>query len=631
MSVVTEYIQHPLLKDTALDNERQHVQYTMLGAQDTISFTIQDTSVTSASPNNSSCQFSYRPQTGSIVDREFLLEVKVQVTATGGQFGNYFAPKQWPLARVMDNLLVQANNSSVSNSPSSYSDILGRHKTSQEYFKKYRSMTPCQEDSFNRYENYALGQSYAVLDADSHTSATANGGARTGVGGTDTTLSWISYYSPFCTSIQSIGDDLFPRGAFPYDIPAGGDPAVSRIYTFTEPLLSPFCMQREGHGVAHLNDLTVKVTWASQLERMFCAIRSIASPNVQHVPAAGNFTASWTNVKVGDLPGGVLDNRVKANSGGSPLAINIISARLIIKSISPSPEIPIAPKCDISYNEFQFVSQPIGSVKTKQSVTFPITKLQCVPSHMYIWGRPQLNTQTRYNADAFLRFDDIRLTLGTKAGILSSLTPQQLYLMSTENGMNISYPQFIQYVGSPLCIALGKDIGGIKPGLAEMLDFYFNATVSNTTYFDHSLYSGGAVTMSYASKDTILMDQSIQWELCCLFVYPANATFAPGGFSAQSTGFRDGEIEEAKSDGPSRYDHEEGQEPIGGSMGSWLRRNFRKGYHLTKKHIRPLANGMQAASMFAPQLKPVAGYVDKAASMMGEGFHSKRGRGLLKN
>ena len=74
MSVVTEYIQHPLLKDTALDNERQHVQYTMLGAQDTISFTIQDTSVTSASP---------RPQTGSIVDREFLLEVKVRVSTTG--------------------------------------------------------------------------------------------------------------------------------------------------------------------------------------------------------------------------------------------------------------------------------------------------------------------------------------------------------------------------------------------------------------------------------------------------------------------------------------------------------------------------------------------------------------------
>lgn len=631
MSVITEYIQHPLLKDCALDNGRNHVQYTMLGGQDYSITAISDTSASENTPNNSNCNFIYKPPNVAVVDREFLIEVKVRTTLSAGTYGNNFAPKQWPVARMMDTLNVQVNNNVIQSTPSNYADILGRHKTSQEYFKKYRSMTPCEPDAFNRYENYAIGSSYAGIDAGSQAFITAGvgvpgGSARTDVNNTEVNQIWDCSYSPFING-YSATDDNMPRGRFPYEISSAGD--AERIYTFTEPLLSPFCMPRQGHGAAHLTDLEVKATWASNLERAFSSIKSVGKPSFRKRSQPGDFIVTWTNVDAGTGNDAKQEQAITAQAGGN-LTVDIVGVRLIVKSIIPTMDIPIAPKCDISFNQLYFAKKTLGAITTnKTSASFPITRLSCVPSHIFIWGKPVLTSQTRYMADAFLKFDSINITLGGKSGLLNNFTQQDLYLMSTENGMNISFPQFIQTVGSPLCVALGKDILGIKPGLADQVDFSFDATVTNTTYFDHSFRAPQELVAAQAGH---FIDQSIQWDLCCLFVYPTTLTLAPGGYSAQSVGFRDSEIEESKGDGPSVYDHEEGQEPVGGSLGSWLRRNYKKAHHLVKRHIRPLANAAQAASMYVPQLKPVAGVIDSAATAMGQGLHPRtRGRGFLKN
>ena len=58
--------------------------------------------------------------------------------------------------------------------------------------------------------------------------------------------------------------------------------------------------------------------------------------------------------------------------------------------------------------------------------------------------------------------------------------------MSADMGINLSHDQFARRVGSIVCVGLGYQIPGLLPGLRENIDFSFQATLTNTTYFDHS-------------------------------------------------------------------------------------------------------------------------------------------------
>ena len=76
--------------------------------------------------------------------------------------------------------------------------------------------------------------------------------------------------------------------------------------------------------------------------------------------------------------------------------------------------------------------------------------------------------------------------------------------------------------------AFGKDLSGVLPGVRQQLDFSFTAQLNNTTYFDHSgrtTYINAANTAWGVGANNPLSataDQSIDWELCTLFVYYRN-------------------------------------------------------------------------------------------------------------
>ena len=74
------------------------------------------------------------------------------------------------------------------------------------------------------------------------------------------------------------------------------------------------------------------------------------------------------------------------------------------------------------------------------------------------------------------------------------MTQQQLYNISVENGINMSWGQWSQRVGSILCLAMGKDVVQLLPGVKELMDITFNINMTNTTYFDYSKQSYGALT-----------------------------------------------------------------------------------------------------------------------------------------
>ncbi len=95
---VTEMVHHPLVAHVAQDREIYHKNYIMSGLQELQSIIYTDASITAATPAKSSAYFTVKPPYGSLVDRNILLELQVQVTSAAGSssFGNYFAPKAMP-------------------------------------------------------------------------------------------------------------------------------------------------------------------------------------------------------------------------------------------------------------------------------------------------------------------------------------------------------------------------------------------------------------------------------------------------------------------------------------------------------------------------------------------------------
>ena len=88
--VLTENILHPLTAHTAQEREVVHKNYIMSGLQELQANYYQDNSV-----SNSSAYFTIKPPLGNtLMDRNILLELTVQVVAAGGyNFGTFFAPK----------------------------------------------------------------------------------------------------------------------------------------------------------------------------------------------------------------------------------------------------------------------------------------------------------------------------------------------------------------------------------------------------------------------------------------------------------------------------------------------------------------------------------------------------------
>ncbi len=200
--------------------------------------------------------------------------------------------------------------------------------------------------------------------------------------------------SPFRNSTQCT-EDYEPRGAFPYTTDVDADGNIYRDYVFTEPLLNPFCMPRENTAVAHVTDISCQLNFTSNIQRAFSSIYSFT-----YLTATDNAYANAYNQTT--VAG------AKAAQGAN-ITYSIRAAKLYVKVATAS--IPLSIKQDVNYNEFQFNAMTLGknagtgnfnSSGVVSGFTFNTVRLPCIPSHVYIFARPQPSSQTRFNADAFL-------------------------------------------------------------------------------------------------------------------------------------------------------------------------------------------------------------------------------------
>ena len=107
--------------------------------------------------------------------------------------------------------------------------------------------------------------------------------------------------------------------------------------------------------------------------------------------------------------------------------------------------------------------------------------LSFIPTRMYLFVRQRASDRTFQTSDTCFRINSVSITMGNVVGILSSANSFDLYQISASNGLNMTWQQWKQQMGSVLCLQFGKDLP-LDPSLAVGMlnNFQFTASVNCT-------------------------------------------------------------------------------------------------------------------------------------------------------
>lgn len=385
-------------------------------------------------------------------DRRMLLKWYVELTITGTspagtllQLGTNDGIRCMPISSMINNAQISFNGQSVSTLLSEYIQALNRYEDEQ-MSNGWVSTSPSQPDQFQTYSDY-----------------TVYGPARNP----------LARYGANTTQI--------PRGGHPITVVSdNGTTAVVR-FVITEPLrLSPLTWDDfDQPALIGVNQITVQLN-LNDFSRFWC-----------HAYSAGYSITAIT--------GSFYQN-----------------CELQYNLITPDSSVPISRQKNYfwSYSKIDRYLTNAGSVAqgASSSITCNSITLNAVPSRIYMYLRQRdadlLSTTTAwYNSDNMASIQSLNITFNGVSGLLASASPQQLYLMSVKNGLQLSWPQFNQFVGSPICAAFGSDIGLGNQGLAVGTRGNFQLTVqANFTNPITTSNTTPATTINYDFYVVVMMD-----------------------------------------------------------------------------------------------------------------------------
>ncbi len=278
-----------------------------------------------------------------------------------------------------------------------------------------------------------------------------------------------------------------PRSSVDYTIVSNTNTAAVIRVTLIEPfMLSPFSWKtfNDAPGFAGVKSLTVQMT-LSALSRMW-----------SHSSAGKTFTSA-------------------------PTVTFFQAPEFMYRMYSPNVDTdPYRSLKQYEYSASQIVSNStnIGAALTgaaisgtSGNVTFP-----AVPSRVYCYMRQQNIDRTYLTSDAFARIDSVSITWNNRSGLLASANSSDLYNISTQNGLQMTWPQWSKHCGSVLCLEFGKDIPlpvDLTVGMQSSTQFQIQLNCTNTsagtiTYTLYVVYVlQGVMTLrdNYASYTTSLI------------------------------------------------------------------------------------------------------------------------------
>jgi hypothetical protein len=241
-----------------------------------------------------------------------------------------------------------------------------------------------------------------------------------------------------------------PRGAFQFDSVTNEAGAASAqvIMTVTEPMfLSPLKYARDDFESGLIGVRTMNFNWS-----------------------LGDLRRVWSH-----------------SSGGKTLSLSvtILNAGVLAKFLTPKIVEPIPPAISWPYYEIDVNANNTGGVLnagSSRDFTLNSTDINYIPNRIIIFARERDQDLTYQSTDTFARINSITITFGNRPGLLSTMTPQQLHKMSVRNGLNSSYSQFRQFVGSILVVdpALDMGLNSLQaPGLIDKTQLRITANYTN--------------------------------------------------------------------------------------------------------------------------------------------------------
>jgi hypothetical protein len=173
------------------------------------------------------------------------------------------------------------------------------------------------------------------------------------------------------------------------------------------------------------------------------------------------------------------------------------SSKVNVQFLTPSLDLPLPPKSIVNYFEYPryvTVSPSSNWSGGKQLINSSTISLPCIPDLLIIYAKPSSFQVS--DADYYLPVEKISINFDNFSGILSSHTQNQLYNISRNNGLDMSYEQWVgkayntsgkvDLTGGFLVLKPSKDITlstGQAPSLIGNFTFQFDITVlQNNNY-----------------------------------------------------------------------------------------------------------------------------------------------------
>jgi hypothetical protein len=241
------------------------------------------------------------------------------------------------------------------------------------------------------------------------------------------------------------------RGAFPITVVSNTNTAAVVQMEITEPLfLSPFLH-------------------AAGLEDGFYGVQTL-----DFNFSLGDLSRLWSHASTG------------LTFTAAPTVSFYSAPQLLFNYITPQ-DIPPMPSASIySYKVIDRFPTNYGNINAGASTTISSTNIQLnsIPEVVWIFARGTNSSRSYLTSDAFLKINSISLNFQNQSGLLSSASAQDLYRMSCDNGLEMSWPQYSKFTGSVLCLRFGKDIGLdplTAPGCTGTFQFQCNVNVTNVS------------------------------------------------------------------------------------------------------------------------------------------------------
>lgn len=406
------------------------------------------------------------PSKQSVLDRVVLIHAPVTLTFTGpgGNTDNILQPgrdalRSHPLSSVISTLTVSLNGTSVSIESQQVVHILERFKQYLEYNRSYGSIFPQMPDNYQVYGD-SFGSSNNPLGTYSDNSA------------------------------------QHPRGAYPMIVVANTPTlAIVHFELYEYVILPPFLYGgddmghiREAGGLTYLDTFNLTCTLNNNLARLWSHALSGLSPSTSVI---------------------------------STLSVTFQQPELLLWWLTPRllqsiPKEIVYPYFQISRYTTQGGANAINPNGTF-SMTSNVIQFQTIPLKIYVCAQRSQNliyqtlSSTISSSDTFSRIDGVSVNFNNISGLLSNASPQHLYEMSLQNGLSMSYNEwigsteylsavagqttrFVGTVGGVLCIDPAKDFG-LSSELAEgtlgqfNFQIIFNGTNMNQVdIIDFELY-----------------------------------------------------------------------------------------------------------------------------------------------